>query len=423
MNVVTILLLAPLLLLLQGYALLYLAYLWAPALAALVAALSTRLGRATAPTTSERTGARRGFVILASAHNESAVIGALLDSLGRQEYPAEKRRVHVVANNCSDATAALVRRSGVAECHERTGGDLATKGAALAWLWQRVRSDVADGDCVLILDADNVVPPTFLAEMNRAFEAGYRVVQSARCAKNADDTWTSQLDAISEALWNRLDQAGRVRLGLSASIAGSGMAFERDVFERLVAAGGPGLLEDIEWQARLALAGIRVGYAAQARVYDEKTSRVDQLGRQRKRWVAGVAVAARRYAWPLLVAGLRTGSPSRLAAAFAVSKPPRSLLLAGIGLLTVGGWFLPGLSWLLPWPFWAAALASFGAYVLLGMALDGARPGAYLALLAAPGFAMTMLGASLMGVLQATKQRWVPTAHGRNVAIDELQVR
>jgi cellulose synthase/poly-beta-1,6-N-acetylglucosamine synthase-like glycosyltransferase len=362
-------------------------------------------------------------VILASAHNEAAVIGGLLESLRRQEYPAEKQRAHIVANNCTDATADLVRCSGVARCHERTGGDLATKGAALAWLWERIRSEVGQTDCVLILDADNVVPPTFLAKMNRAFQAGDRVVQSARCAKNPDDSWTSQLDAISEALWNRLDQAGRMRLGLSASIAGSGMAFERDVFEWLVQEGGPGLLEDIEWQARLALAGIRVGYAAEARVYDEKTSRVDQLGRQRKRWVAGGAIAARRYAWPLLVAGLRTGSPARLVAAFAVSKPPRSLLLAGIGLLAAAGWLVPGVSWLLPWPIWAAALASFGAYVLLGMALDGARPGAYLALLAAPGFAATMLGASVMGTLQATRQRWIPTTHGRNVAIDELQVR
>jgi cellulose synthase/poly-beta-1,6-N-acetylglucosamine synthase-like glycosyltransferase len=423
MSLVTVMLVAPTLLLAQGYAAVYLAYLWAPALAALVGRLVDRRGTSAAAEASGPSGAERSFVILVSAHNESAVIGALLASLGRQEYPAEKWQVHVVANNCTDSTAALVRGSGVAACHERTGGDLATKGAALAWLWERLRSDVTDADTVLILDADNVVPPTFLAEMSRAFAAGYRVVQSARCAKNADDSWTSQLDAISEALWNRLDQAGRMRLGLSASIAGSGMAFERTVFEWLIDEGGPGLLEDIEWQARLALAGIRVAYAERARVYDEKTSRVDQLGRQRKRWVAGVAVAARRYALPLAVAGLRTGSPARLVAAFAVSKPPRSLLLAGIGLLAATGWLLPGISCLLPWPIWAAALASFGAYVLLGMALDSARPEAYLALLAAPGFAATMIGASVLGALQATRQRWVPTAHGRNVALDELQVR
>ena len=403
----------------QAYLALYLAYLWAPALAALVAASRGRKPAASMPAVSP--GARRRFVILASAHNEAAVIGSLLESLQDQEYPSDCRRTYIVANNCTDDTAQIVRRFDNATCHERDGGDLATKGAALAWLWEHVQSDLSNDDLVLVLDADNVVPPTFLAEMDRLFEAGFRVVQSARCAKNPDDSWTSQLDAISEALWNRLDQAGRMQLGVSASLAGSGMAFARDVFAWLVSEGGPGLLEDIEWQARLSLAGITVGYAEQARVYDEKTSRVSQLGRQRKRWVAGVVVAGRQYAGPLLRSGLRTRSMSQLVAAFGVSKPPRSVLLAGLGVLIVSGKLLPGAAWLLPWRFWASALASLGSYILLGMALDGARPGTYLALLAAPRFVVTLLGASLTGTLQASKQRWVPTAHGRNVSIDELQ--
>src|SRR5205814_5558996 len=133
------------------------------------------------------------------AHNEEAVIGALLRSLALQQYPPGKQRVYVVANNCTDLTAAVVRGSGVAVCHERTNGDAATKGAALAWLWEQVAAAEASCDCVLVLDADNMVAPDFLHEMNAIFENGYWVVQSARCAKNAGDTWTSQLDAISEA--------------------------------------------------------------------------------------------------------------------------------------------------------------------------------------------------------------------------------
>lgn len=316
-----------------------------------------------------------------------------------------------------------MRSSGVATCLERTGGGLATKGAALSWLWERICSDVANVDCVLILDADNVVPPGYLAEMDRVFDDGFRVVQSARCAKNAEDSWTSELDAISEALWNRLDQAGRMQLGLSATIAGSGMAFERRLFEWLVGEGGPGLLEDIEWQARLMLAGVRVGFAERARVFDEKTSGAIQLGRQRKRWVAGVAVAARRYAWPLLKSGLRTGDPARLVAAFGVSKPPRSLLLVATAALALAARSFPVTAWLLPWQVWTSALASSGGYVLLGMALDGARPRSYLALLAAPVFAAGMVGVSLVGALQARKQRWIPTTHGRNVVIDALRVK
>jgi cellulose synthase/poly-beta-1,6-N-acetylglucosamine synthase-like glycosyltransferase len=274
---------------------------------------------------------------------------------------------------------------------------------------------------VLVLDADNLTPPDYLTEMNRAFDRGFRVVQSARCAKNASDSTTSQLDAISEALWNRLDQAGRSTMGLSATIAGSGMAFDRDVFAWLIGEGGPGLLEDIEWQARLMLAGISVGYTAEARVYDEKTRRAASLGRQRKRWVAGVAIAARRYGWRLFAAGVRNANLQQMVAAFAVTKPPRSILLGLMGLLAVVGALFPNAPFLLPWLFWTAALGSFAVYVLLGMALDGVRPAAYLALLGAPVFVVMMMGTTLVGVLRASKQRWVPTTHERGIALEHVR--
>lgn len=400
----------------QAYVILYLAYLWAPALAAMEA---NRRKTADLDTPG---GRKRSFAILVSAHNEEAVIGALLRSLAVQQYPAEKRRVYVVANNCTDATATVVDDSRAAICHQRSTGGLATKGAALAWLWERVEGEVSDCDCVLILDADNLVAPSFLEEMNRVFEKGCRVVQSTRCAKNADESWTSQLDAISEALWNRLDQSGRMHLGLSATLAGSGMAFQLSVFQWLIGGGAPGLLEDIEWQARLMLENIPVGYAEGAKVYDEKTRRAGQLTRQRKRWVAGIAIAGRRYALPLLVSGVRSGNVQQMVAGFGASKPPRSLWLALMGLLAGIGWFISSAPCLLPWFFWVGALGSFALYVLLGMVLDRARPQAYLALLLAPVFALLMIGASLAAGLRPSKQRWIPTVHGQGSAVDGVQM-
>jgi cellulose synthase/poly-beta-1,6-N-acetylglucosamine synthase-like glycosyltransferase len=181
------------------------------------------------------------------------------------------------------------------------------------------------------------------------------------------------------------------------------------------------LLEDIEWQARLMLAGVDVGYAPQARVYDEKTRRATQLSRQRRRWVAGVAIAARTYGGRMLASGIRTRNPRQLIAGFAVTKPPRSVLLLLMAALALGGWLFPGAPGLLPWPFWTAALGSFGLYVLLGMALDGARPRAYLALLAAPVFAAMMIGTSAAGALRASKQQWIPTTHERGIGLDQLR--
>ncbi len=408
-------LLVPLMVVLQLYALLYLAYLWAPAGAALSTLRRRRSGQ------NGGSGRERNFAVLISAHNEETVIGSLLWSLALQQYPEERRRVYVVANNCTDSTAAVVRGSGLAVCHERTEGGLDTKGAALAWLWDRIAQEAEDCDAVVVLDADNLVAPDFLGEINRTFDRGYPVVQGARCAKNASDSWASQLDAISEVLWHRLDQVGRMRLGLSAILSGSGMAFDRSVFRWLVEEGLKGLLEDVEWQSRLMLAGIKVGYAEQARVYDEKTTRFDQLSRQRKRWMAGIAVAGRHYGMQLLLSGLRSRDIHRLVAGFGATKPPRSVLVALMASMALGGGLFPGSPALLPWPFWVGAIASFGVYVILGMALDRARPGAYLALAYAPAFALLMIVAAIAGTLRPSRQRWVPTTHERGIGIDQLR--
>lgn len=398
----------------QSYALAYLAYLWLPALAAIRGSWRNHPGLEVVPRW------ERSFAILVSAHNEESVIGALLWSLALQQYPMEKRRVYIVANNCTDSTATIVRSTHFARCLERSDGDLATKGSSLAWLWERVAGETSESDCVLILDADNLVAPDFLLEMNRVFDRGFQVVQSARYAKNAGDSWASELDAVSESLWNRLDQAGRMELGWSATIAGSGTAFERSVFEWLVAGGVRGLCEDIEWQARLMMEGTKVGYAAKAKVYDEKTKNAGQLGRQRRRWVAGVALTARQYGFGLLASGLRSRNIHHLVAGFAATKPPRSILLCMIGLMVLAEFMIPDAHLLLPWPFWAAAFASFALYVLVGMALDHARPKAYAALAFAPIFFGLMIFATVAGALRASKQRWVPTVHERGVTIDQI---
>src|SRR5437016_4801601 len=51
------------------------------------------------------------FAILIPAHNEETVLGGLLESLRKLDYPRDSYSVHVVADNCTDTTAALVRAS------------------------------------------------------------------------------------------------------------------------------------------------------------------------------------------------------------------------------------------------------------------------------------------------------------------------
>lgn len=96
------------------------------------------------------------LAVLIPAHDEQDAIGATLDALTRQTTAPEK--VVVVADNCTDATAAIAARRG-AEVFV-THGNTARKAGALN---QALSSLFADApQFVLVLDADTRIAPDFL---------------------------------------------------------------------------------------------------------------------------------------------------------------------------------------------------------------------------------------------------------------------
>ena len=78
------------------------------------------------------------YGIVIAARNEKYVIGNLLDSINKQDYPRELLTVFVVADNCTDNTAEIARSKG-AVCYERNDPNHRTKGYALEYLFNRKR--------------------------------------------------------------------------------------------------------------------------------------------------------------------------------------------------------------------------------------------------------------------------------------------
>ena len=70
------------------------------------------------------------YAICIAARNEETVIGNLLESIRKQDYPSQLLTVFVVADNCTDKTAAVARKYG-AICYERFNDKERTKGFAL----------------------------------------------------------------------------------------------------------------------------------------------------------------------------------------------------------------------------------------------------------------------------------------------------
>lgn len=228
------------------------------------------------------------YAVLVAARNEQAVIGELIASVRAQDYPAELVDIYVIADNCTDDTAGVARAAG-ATVFERTDRELVGKGYALDFLLTRIHETVAADtyDAFLVFDADNLLEPDYITEMNKTFSDGYRIITGYRNSKNFGDNWIS----AGYALWFLRESAllnyPRHLVRSSCAISGTGFLFSRVVLEELGGWKFFTLTEDLEFTAVNILRGERIGFCREAVLYDEQPVRFRQSWRQRLRWSSG----------------------------------------------------------------------------------------------------------------------------------------
>lgn len=248
------------------------------------------------------------FAVVISARNEANMIGNLLDSIRNQNYPSELIDTLVVADNCTDNTAEVARRHG-AHVYERFNDRLIGKGYALDWLFKRLKEDMPDNkyEAYIVFDADNIVDPNFIAEMNKAFDNGYRILTSYRNSKNYEENWIS----AGYSLWflreAKFLNNSRMRLGTSCAISGTGFLVSSEIIEKNNGWIHHLLTEDIEFTVDNVIQGETIGYCEKAVLYDEQPTTFYQSYIQRLRWSKGFYQVFGKYGGKLF-AGMLKGS-------------------------------------------------------------------------------------------------------------------
>jgi cellulose synthase/poly-beta-1,6-N-acetylglucosamine synthase-like glycosyltransferase len=366
-------------------------------------ALLSRANRVPAPAGPPRTRVD----VIVPAHDEEAGIAATVESLLATDYPPELRRVVVVADNCTDATASRAAAAG-AHVLERNDPTLRGKGYALAYAFERTLAGNAT-DAVVVVDADTLVSPNLLRAFDARLQLGARAVQAHYGVANRDDSWRTRLMHIGFTLFHEVRSRARERLGVSAGLRGNGMAFAVQTL-REVPHDAFSIVEDVEYGIRLGLAGHRVWSAGDAEVLGAMVSSERASRSQRSRWEGGRMALARQHAGRLLREGLRRPSLTLLDLAFDVLVPP----LSYVGLATLFGAAGAGAAWALGyakwWAFapWCVAVAALGLYVVRGIWLARVGIRGVLDLLRAPIYVVWKVALALRPSA-SQKGQWVRT--------------
>ena len=236
------------------------------------------------------------YAAVISARNEAGVIGELIQSLKQQNYPAHLLDVYVVADNCTDDTALVSRRAG-AIVYERFNQNKKGKGYALNFLFRTLAREGRDRyDAYFIFDADNLVDPNFVLEMNKVYDqGGYGAITCYRNSRNFGANWISAGYAIWFLREARFLNFPRMLLGTNCHVSGTGFLISADVIRENKGWPYHLLTEDIEFSVGCALKGRRIGYCDKAVIYDEQPTTFQQSWDQRLRWSKGFYQVDAKY--------------------------------------------------------------------------------------------------------------------------------
>ncbi len=364
------------------------------------------------------------YAVLVSARNEEAVLPYLLDSIRAQDYPAERIRVYVCADNCTDGTARVAREHG-ATVFERCDSTNVGKGYGLKFLLERI--DPESWDVCLVFDADNLLRPDYVRCMNRVFSDGYAAACGYRNSKNFFANWISG----GYALWYVHDcvhlNHSRMLMNVSCAVNGTGFGFTRELAQKMGGWSFFTLTEDIEFDNWCAVNGVKIGYCPEAMLYDEQPVTFGASWRQRTRWMQGSIQLSLKYGGMLF-----RGMFSRKGSSFTCFES-LTLTIFGygisifLGLVMLALELARGAEGMGPAMLLGSALMGYlglfgvGALTMIGewKRIPGSRGRKIACMLSFPLFMFTYIPVAVCAPFQ--KFEWKATEHRVGVSLEEMQ--
>lgn len=346
------------------------------------------------------------YAIIVTAYEQTHMLPAVVSSILKLQY--NRYLIYIVADNCDissldfdDERVVLLRPPTVLASNTRSH-------------FYAINHFKRPHNRLTIIDSDNLVDPEYLNELDGYFACGFEAVQGVRKAKNMDGLYAC-LDAARDLYYHFYDGKVLFRLGSSATLAGSGMAFTVDLYKSCLAhldIVGAGFDKVLQYE--IVKRGKRIAYADEAVVYDEKTTYADQLVNQRARWINTWF----RYfglGFNLLSIGIRRCNWNQVIFGFTLLRPPLFLfLLMAVAFMAVNIFVMPALA-----ISWGVAIALFVLGFFIALMIVPADRRIYRALVGIPLFMLYQV-TSLLKARKANKIS-VATRHSQQKEMEDVE--
>lgn len=218
--------------------------------------------------------------VVIPAYNEEAGISSTLDSLKKCSGIFE---IYVIADNCTDRTAAVSRAHGV-QVLERHDLQHRGKDFALKFAFDRL---LADGyEIFIVIDADSIASPNLINVIQAAFHSNIDALQVFDGVLNAPNNTSLRLMKIAYLASNWIKPLGRNFWGFSCGIFGNGFALSKQTLLD-VPFQENALVEDLNYHLSLVKASKYVHFCSQAHVMAEMPVHRQSQALQRVKWEKG----------------------------------------------------------------------------------------------------------------------------------------
>ncbi len=346
------------------------------------------------------------YAIIITAYEEINTIIPVVSSLLLLKY--KKYLIYIVADNCDISGLSFEDERVIILKPETTLSSNTRSHFYAINRFKRAHNRIT------IIDSDNLAEPEYLDELNVYFDNGFSAVQGLRSAKNLD-TIIACLDAARDIYYHFYSGKILFQAGSSATLDGSGMAFTTSLYKEclehldITGAGFDKIL-----QKEIVIRGHRIAFAENAIVYDEKTSRSDQLVKQRARWI-NTWFRYFKFGFTIAVKGIIEFNWNQFLFGLVLLRPPLFIfLLLSVFCMTIDIFIFPMQSFI-----WFLGFLFFILGFLLALILSNADKRIYASLRGIPKF-MYMQVLSLMKMKSANEIS-VATRHFHDKKIEELK--